>query len=101
MQNDNKFYMQINEIYKSHFNNYHDFTLKNVKELLKDPTQAKYRETLFDQIKVAHYHKRNGNIFSYIFRPIESPILELTENDIFMDQFNHTEYYPIVNTRVF
>lgn len=43
MQADKDFYMEINEIYNSHFNNFHDFTLKTVKELINDPKQAKKR----------------------------------------------------------
>lgn len=36
MKDDKQFYLQVNEIYNSHFNNYLHFNLKTVKELIKD-----------------------------------------------------------------
>lgn len=84
-----------------HMLEYPDLRLDHAKALLKSPDHAKFRSDIVKLIKVGHYHERNDNILSYIYRPISCPLIEVTEKEIFNEKFGHLEYYPIVNTRAF
>lgn len=84
--------------------------MQHVRELLEDPNYAAERATLIERIKackyqnhITHNDRKQYNIYSYILRPIDSPILEWNAWNItqYGDVLKHLEYFPIVNTRVF
>lgn len=75
--------------------------MNHIKDLLKDPQHVPHRAKVFEQLKNAWYHRKKGNIFSYILRPIKSPLFDISAREIYQRRFKHLEYYPVVNTRVF
>lgn len=70
MDQDKEFYYKVSQIYYEHNDKYLEVNLDHIKALLKDASHAGDRATVFEHMKVGWYHKKRGNLFSYILRPV-------------------------------
>lgn len=56
---------------------------------------------MVDVIKSYIMTVAHGKLSRFIFRPVQSPLLDYTEHELFDLENPHLEYFPLVNQRVF
>jgi len=63
-----------------------------------------YREDFLDQFKAWLYKCEVGsecNLSQYLFAPIDCQLFELTAEKVYDQDYEHLEYLPLINHRVF
>lgn len=81
---DKDFYLEICKIYFQNYNEYPKLRMSHIKSFLKDRKYAADYANIFEQVKVCHYHQKSPtNVFSYILKPVNSPLLEASASNIF------------------
>lgn len=83
MDQDKEFYFKVSQIYYEHNDKFLEVNKEHVTALLKDESHTVDRASIFEHLKVGWYHKNQGNLFSYILRPVKCPLFEVKARELY------------------
>jgi len=98
MNTDPEFFIKVAMIKSINYYDLDEIPATTFSALMKDQGKIEMRNDILDYYKAAN---TNNAMQAYVIKPFTSPLFELTDERLMAENFNHLEYYPIVNQRAY